>query len=47
MEEEEDFLDLGFDDGCYMSTWSLIEMWYTRSKKLQKLREKQEQKKKK
>ena len=42
--EEEDFLDIDFDDGCYTTTWSLIEMWYTRARKIRKQREKQEQK---
>ena len=41
MEEEEDFLDIDFDDGCYTTTWSLIDKWYTRAKKLRKLDEAQ------
>lgn len=36
MDEEEDFLDLEFDDGCYLTTWSLINMWYQKAKKLRK-----------
>ncbi len=45
MEEEEDYLDLGFDDGCYTTTWSMINMWYQRARKLQKLNEEQAEKK--
>ena len=39
MEEEEAYLDLEFDDGCYATTWSMINMWYQRARKLQKLKE--------
>ena len=46
MEEEEDFLDLEFDNGCYTTTWSMIEMWYRRAKHIKKLKEEHSRKKK-
>ena len=44
MEDEEDFLDLDFDDGCYTTTWSLIEMWYRRARQAKKQEENQTRK---
>ena len=39
--EEEDYVDLEFDDACYTTTWSMINMWYRRAHKLQKQKEEQ------
>ena len=40
MSEEENGFDLGFDDDCYSTSWSLINMWYLRALKLRKTEEK-------
>ena len=42
MSEEESEFDFGFDDDCYITSWSLINMWYLRALKLRKEKENQE-----
>ena len=44
MDDQEDYLDLEFDDDCYNTSWGIINMWYRRALKLQKLREQEENK---
>ena len=39
MSEEENEFDFGFDDDCYQTSWSLINMWYLRALKLRKTEE--------
>jgi hypothetical protein len=41
MKEEEDYLDLEYDDGCYSTTWGMLNMWYRRAQKLRTLKEKE------
>jgi len=36
---EEELLDLEFDDECYNTSWSFINMWYQRTQRLQRLKE--------
>ena len=40
--EEEDSFDFGFDDDCYSTSWSMINMWYQRALKLRKLHDEKE-----
>jgi len=42
MTEEESEFDFGFDDDCYNTSWSLINMWYLRALKQRKEKENQE-----
>ena len=44
MEDKEDYLDLEFDDDCYSTSWGMLNMWYRKAQKLQKLREMEENK---
>lgn len=37
MKDEIDYLDLGFDDECYSTSWDMMRMWYKRIQKLQKI----------
>jgi hypothetical protein len=36
MDEEQDYMDLGFDDDCYYISCSLINMWHRRALKQKK-----------
>jgi len=45
MDEKEDYLDLGFDDDCYYTSCSLINMWHRRASKLKHQEEKLKEKK--
>ena len=36
MPDDENEFDFGFDDDCYLTSWSLISMWYLRALKLSK-----------
>lgn len=39
MKDQEDYLDLEFDDDCYSTSWGIVNMWYQRAQKLRKLKE--------
>ena len=45
MEDQEDYLDLEFDDDCYNTSWDMLNMWYRRAQRLLKLREAEENEK--
>lgn len=45
MEEQDDYLDIEFDDDCYSTSWGMLNMWYRRAEKLRKLREQANQNK--
>ena len=42
MTEEEGSIDFGFDDDCYATSWSMVNMWYQRAFKLRRLNEEKE-----
>jgi len=44
MTERYDYIDYGFDDDCYQTSCALIKMWYHRSQKVKKQREKEKAK---
>ena len=44
--KEENFIDIGFDDDCYYTSWSLIKLWYQRAQKLDKSKESKQENKK-
>ena len=46
MEDQEDYLDLEFDDDCYSTSWGIVNMWYQRAQKLRKLKLQEKLKKK-
>lgn len=39
MANQEDYLDIEIDDDCYNTSWSMINMWFRRARKLQKIKE--------
>ncbi len=41
MTNQEDYLDIDYDNECYDISCSIMKMWYRRARKLQKIKEKE------
>lgn len=41
MSEEEESIDIGFDDECYYTSWDLIRMWTRRALRMREQEERQ------
>ena len=42
--EEQDYIEIDFDDDCYLTSCAMIKMWYRRSQKIKKQQEKEHNK---